>query len=142
MRLMMDAALRRRRAAAGAAQLRATLCDGRRWRGAGLRRQRVRMRKGAHTAPSTAARLCADTGPRPAARSVKEAMDVGAVAYLADWIATVEQANGGAVCVAPISVEGDSYCLNHAVSRALFGAEALAARAGQPGAPLRRAAPR
>jgi hypothetical protein len=85
----------------------------------------------------------AHTGPHPlAARRAPEVMDAAVVTYLADWIATVEQANGGAVCVAPISVEGDGYCLNHAVSRALFGAEARAARAGRPGAPQRRATPR
>jgi hypothetical protein len=51
-------------------------------------------------------------------------VDEDASAYLGDLLAAVDAENGGeGQGVAPIRVEGDGYCMMHAVSRAIFGAE-------------------
>ena len=57
--------------------------------------------------------------------------DEDAGVYLSDLLDAVETENGGVESsLVPITVEGDGFCLTHAVSRALFGSEARASTHG------------
>jgi hypothetical protein len=64
---------------------------------------------------------------------VRRSVDEAASEYLRDLLDAVDAENGGeGNGLAPIRVEGDGFCMTHAVSRAIFGSEARACRRGVP----------